>query len=76
MHGYSWKEGLTIERGRIEEREGLQRGEKMGMAPCHSQGGNQALSYTGRGELRSDDLCVSVGSSLGLEGEGSGKNGR
>ncbi|GMT19122.1 hypothetical protein PFISCL1PPCAC_10419, partial [Pristionchus fissidentatus] len=47
---------------------GRKKGEIVGMAGCHGQGGNQAWSYTAKGEIRSDDLCLSVGSALGLSG--------
>lgn len=44
------------------------KGELAGMSGCHGQGGNQAWSYTAKGEVKSDDLCLSVGSTLGLSG--------
>lgn len=44
------------------------KGELAGMSGCHGQGGNQAWTYTAKGEVRSDDLCLSVGSTLGLSG--------
>ncbi|GMS89295.1 hypothetical protein PENTCL1PPCAC_11470, partial [Pristionchus entomophagus] len=47
---------------------GRKKGELAGMTGCHGQGGNQAWSYTAKGEVRSDDLCLSVGSTLGLSG--------
>ncbi|XGW17875.1 hypothetical protein V3C99_002467 [Haemonchus contortus] len=34
----------------------------VGIQTCHGSGGNQAWSLTGRGEIRSDDLCLSSSS--------------
>ncbi|KAJ1349214.1 Polypeptide N-acetylgalactosaminyltransferase 3 [Parelaphostrongylus tenuis] len=39
----------------------------IGLQPCHGSGGNQAWSLTGRGEVRSDDLCLSTGSLLSMD---------
>ncbi|KAE9415039.1 hypothetical protein Angca_008254 [Angiostrongylus cantonensis] len=39
----------------------------VGLQACHGSGGNQAWSLTGRGEIRSDDLCLSTGSSLSMD---------
>uniref|UniRef100_A0A8R1I7G2 Polypeptide N-acetylgalactosaminyltransferase n=1 Tax=Caenorhabditis japonica TaxID=281687 RepID=A0A8R1I7G2_CAEJA len=52
---------------------GKKDGQAPGMQACHGAGGNQAWSLTGRGEIRSDDLCLSsghvyqIGSELKLE---------
>ncbi|CAI2348704.1 unnamed protein product [Caenorhabditis sp. 36 PRJEB53466] len=52
---------------------GKKDGQAPGMQACHGAGGNQAWSLTGKGEIRSDDLCLSsghvyqIGSELKLE---------
>ncbi|OZC07013.1 glycosyltransferase, group 2 family protein [Onchocerca flexuosa] len=33
-------------------------GESPSMFPCHGKGGNQLWTYTGKGEIRSDELCL------------------
>ncbi|MCP9257151.1 Polypeptide N-acetylgalactosaminyltransferase 3 [Dirofilaria immitis] len=33
-------------------------GDLPGMFPCHGKGGNQLWTYTGKGEIRSDELCL------------------
>ncbi|WKY00239.1 hypothetical protein Q1695_014804 [Nippostrongylus brasiliensis] len=35
--------------------------------PCHGGGGNQAWSYTERGEIRSDDLCLTAGAAFSTD---------
>ncbi|KAL3124157.1 hypothetical protein niasHT_004746 [Heterodera trifolii] len=38
---------------------GKKNGQPAGVSGCHGLGGNQAWAYTERGELRSDELCLS-----------------
>ncbi|CAI5444693.1 unnamed protein product [Caenorhabditis angaria] len=40
---------------------GKKDGQSPGMQACHGAGGNQAWAMTGKGEIRSDDLCVTYG---------------
>jgi hypothetical protein len=37
---------------------GKKQSQPAGVSGCHAQGGNQAWSLTGAGELRSDELCL------------------
>ncbi|VDM21756.1 unnamed protein product [Wuchereria bancrofti] len=37
---------------------GRSAGDSPAMLPCHGQGGNQLWTYTGKGEIRSDELCL------------------
>ncbi|CAD6188247.1 unnamed protein product [Caenorhabditis auriculariae] len=40
---------------------GKKDGQPVGLQNCHGAGGNQAWALTGKGEIRSDDLCLSSG---------------
>ncbi|CAI4228816.1 unnamed protein product [Auanema sp. JU1783] len=40
---------------------GKKEGGNPGITTCHGAGGNQAWALTGKGEIRSDDLCLSSG---------------
>ncbi|CAB3402696.1 unnamed protein product [Caenorhabditis bovis] len=48
---------------------GKKDGQPAGMQACHGAGGNQAWSLTGKGEIRSDDLCLSTGPAFQLGSE-------
>lgn len=61
--GYVMLEGHK----RCIDTDGRKHGEPAGMMPCHGSGGNQAWSFTGKGELRSDENCLSVPFSFGSE---------
>ncbi|KAK6743358.1 hypothetical protein RB195_010550 [Necator americanus] len=39
----------------------------VGFQPCHGAGGNQAWALTERGEIRSDDLCLSSGAAFAVD---------
>ncbi|RCN26524.1 hypothetical protein ANCCAN_27749 [Ancylostoma caninum] len=39
----------------------------VGLQSCHGAGGNQAWALTERGEIRSDDLCLSSGGSFAVD---------
>ncbi|EPB66537.1 ricin-type beta-trefoil lectin domain protein, partial [Ancylostoma ceylanicum] len=39
----------------------------VGLQSCHGAGGNQAWALTERGEIRSDDLCLSSGGAFSVD---------
>uniref|UniRef100_A0A915PRL1 Polypeptide N-acetylgalactosaminyltransferase n=1 Tax=Setaria digitata TaxID=48799 RepID=A0A915PRL1_9BILA len=39
---------------------GRSAGDFPGMIPCHGKGGNQLWTYTGKGEIRCDELCLAL----------------
>uniref|UniRef100_A0A1I7WUS9 Polypeptide N-acetylgalactosaminyltransferase n=1 Tax=Heterorhabditis bacteriophora TaxID=37862 RepID=A0A1I7WUS9_HETBA len=42
-------------------------GNVVSLQACHGAGGNQAWSFTGKGEIRSDDLCLSSGAAFSID---------